>query len=127
MSIHRVLPTAVVVLILVAAPLHAHHGWGWTSDEVKEISGVITESRLGNPHGELTLDVDGESWKVEVGQPWRNDEAGLTEDNLAVDREITVLGNPDADGDTLMKAIRVTIDGTHHDLYADRVPEDHDD
>ena len=49
----------------------AHHGWNWTTGENIELTGTITEVSLGNPHGELTLDVDGTLWTVEVGQPWR--------------------------------------------------------
>ena len=40
--------------------------------------------QLGNPHGVLTADVDREDRTVEVGQPWRNERAGLTDDRLGV-------------------------------------------
>lgn len=36
--------------------------------------------QLGNLHGVLTVDVDGEDWTVEVGQPWRNERAGMSLD-----------------------------------------------
>ncbi|MEX0731764.1 MAG: DUF6152 family protein [Aquisalimonadaceae bacterium] len=99
----------------------AHHGWGWATDEKFELTGVITQVRLGNPHGEVTLDVNGEEWVVEVGQPWRNDRAGLTEELLSVGREVTVQGNRSARPDErLMKAVRIVIDGRNHDLYPGR-------
>ena len=74
------LPLLLLPTLLLPVGARAHHGWGWASAEEFEISGVITAVRLGNPHGEVTLDVDGERWVVEVGQPWRNARAGLSDD-----------------------------------------------
>ena len=99
----------------------AHHGWGWATDEEFELTGKITDVRLGNPHGEVTLDVSGESWVVEVGQPWRNERAKLTEDLLSEGRTLTVHGHRSArEGEHLMKAERVVTDGTSYDLYPGR-------
>jgi hypothetical protein len=55
----------------------AHHGWRWTTGGNIELTGIITATQLGNPHGVLTVDADGQVWRVEVGQPWRNERAGL--------------------------------------------------
>ncbi|MEQ9200911.1 MAG: hypothetical protein RLN80_13065, partial [Rhodospirillales bacterium] len=51
---------------------HAHHGWRWTADGNVEVIGIVKSATLGNPHGVLILDVEGEEWTAEVGQPWRN-------------------------------------------------------
>src|SRR5512134_917689 len=107
-------------LFLTQAAL-AHHGWGWATDEEFEISGKITGVKLGNPHGEVTLDVKGEKWLIEVGQPWRNERAGLTPALLSVGRLITVHGHRSAkESEKLVKAERVVIDGKSYDLYPDR-------
>ena len=99
----------------------AHHGWGWATDEEFELTGKITNVSLGNPHGEVTLDVSGESWVIEVGQPWRNERAKLSEDMLSEGRTLTVHGHRSArEGERVMKAERVVIDGTDHDLYPGR-------
>lgn len=99
----------------------AHHGWGWATDEEFEITGKITKVRLGNPHGEVTIDVDGKQWVVEVGQPWRNERAGLRDDMFGIGRQITVHGHRSAKRDELLvKAERVVIDGKSYDLYPDR-------
>ena len=37
--------------LLFARPAIAHHGWRWTDDGRFELRGLITEARLGNPHG----------------------------------------------------------------------------
>ena len=99
----------------------AHHGWRWTADGNFELTGIITKVALGNPHGLLTVDADGEEWTVEVGQPWRNERAGLGDGMLVEGAEITASGHRSADQDEkLMKAERVIIDGTVYDLYPDR-------
>jgi len=106
------------------ATVSAHHGWGWAEGEHSEITGAITGVRLGNPHGELTLAVDGEEWLVEIGQPWRNERAGLTAEMLTPGTVVTVLGNRSDDPSRrLLKAVAVFIDGNEHVLYPERMPE----
>jgi hypothetical protein len=112
---------ALAVGTFLAQGVMAHHGWGWATDEEFEISGKITKVRLGNPHGEVTLDVKGEDWVVEVGQPWRNERAGLTPELLSVGRLVTVHGHRSAKAsERLVKAERVVIDGNSYNLYPDR-------
>jgi Family of unknown function (DUF6152) len=85
------------------------------------LTGTITQVRLGNPHGEVTLDVAGETWVVEVGQPWRNARAGLHAALLRVGRVITAHGHRSArEGERVMKAEGVVIEGQHYNLYPDR-------
>ncbi|MCC5812165.1 MAG: hypothetical protein JJU06_17545 [Ectothiorhodospiraceae bacterium] len=109
--------------ILVTVTAMAHHGWGWAEDELVEISGRITDVRLGNPHGEVDMQTADGEWTAEVGQPWRNERAGLTEELLTEGAMITVIGNRSAnEEERLIKAVRVVIDGHNHDLYPGRVP-----
>ena len=112
---------ALGAALLLPAVALAHHGWSWTTGENIELSGTIAEARLGNPHGELTLDVGGTLWTVEVGQPWRNSRAGLEDGDLAEGVELTVSGEPSADPDEkLLKVERLWIDGVEYELYPDR-------
>ena len=102
-------------------PAGAHHGWGWATDEEFELTGRIVAVRLGNPHGEVTLDVDGEEWVVEIGQPWRNQRAGLSAEVLAKGTTVTAHGHRSARAsERLMKAERLVIAGREHILYPDR-------
>jgi hypothetical protein len=108
-------------LVQAARPLHAHHGWGWATNEEFELTGQITGLRLGNPHGEVDLDVEGEAWVVEIGQPWRNERAGLTEEVLAMGTTVTAHGHRSAnEAERLMKAERLIIAGQDYNLYPDR-------
>lgn len=100
----------------------AHHGWRWTDGGAFELTGVVTEARLGNPHGLLTIDAEGEAWVAEVGQPWRNAQAGLTDAMLQPGAELTILGERAADPtERRVKAEVVVIEGRSFVLYPDRV------
>lgn len=113
-----------IVLIASAwlpSSLAAHHGWGWATENEFEITGRISDVRLGNPHGEVTIMVDNDAWVVEVGQPWRNEQAGLTDELLRPGKVMTVHGHRSARQDErLVKAERVVIEGQNYNLYPDR-------
>ncbi|MCG2581752.1 MAG: DUF6152 family protein [Marinobacter sp.] len=109
------------LLALGSSMAAAHHGWGWATDEEFEITGTVTGKRLGNPHGEVTLDVEGQEWVIEVGQPWRNERAGLTDELLSDGQVLTVHGHRSArEGERLVKAERIVIDGKEYNLYPGR-------
>ena len=99
----------------------AHHGWSWTTGGNIELIGIIKSVRLGNPHGILEVDAESEVWTVEVGQPWRNERAGLKDGDLAVGVEIRVIGQPAADtSEKRLKAERLYISEREYNLYPDR-------
>jgi Family of unknown function (DUF6152) len=112
---------AVALIVFAAGPATAHHGWAWAEDGNSELTGVIQSAKLGNPHGVLTLAVDGTQWTVEVGQPWRNERAGLQDAMLVKGVKLTVVGHKSANPkQRVFKAERVFIDGKKFDLYPDR-------
>ena len=98
------------------------HGWRWTEDGNFELTGVITAARLGNPHGILEVDAEGEAWIVEVGQPWRN--AARRPDRRHAGGRASRSWPRAAARPTIrrtaMKAERVTIDGVLYELYPER-------
>ena len=104
-----------------AAPLAAHHGWGWATDEEFELSGTVKTVRHGNPHGEMRLNTQSGEWLVEIGQPWRNERAGLTPQLLRPGTRLLVHGHRSArKSEKLMKAERIVIAGKSYNLYPDR-------
>jgi hypothetical protein len=120
-SRRRLWLTSIALAMLLAGTALAHHGWRWTEDGNFELIGVIESARLGNPHGVLTMDVDGETWTAEVGQPWRNERAGLADEMLSEGAEVTISGQRSADpAEKRIKAERVIIDGVTYDLYPER-------
>lgn len=119
----RILLIILVVfsLMLQGGAAMAHHGWSWTTGGNIELIGVIKAVNLGNPHGTLTVDVEGETWTVEVGQPWRNSRAGLQDGDLAEGVEIRAIGEPSADpADKLLKVERLFLGDREYVLYPDR-------
>ena len=106
---------------LFATHGYAHHGWSWAEDENFELTGVIKSAQLGNPHGLLTVTAQNEDWTVEVGQPWRNERAGLKDSMLAKGVEATFQGHRAKDKKKrVMKAERIIIAGKLYNLYPDR-------
>ena len=109
------------VLLLQSVPGIAHHGWSWTTGGNIELTGIIQRVSLGMPHGLVYVDADGEVWTVEVGQPWRNERAGLKPGDLAEGVEIRAVGEPSADiEDKRLKAERLYVGDREYDLYPGR-------
>ena len=112
---------AAIGLLWFSSSALAHHGWSWTSGDNIELTGVITSVRLGNPHGRLEVDVNGETWTIEVGQPWRNQEAGLKDGDLAKGVEIRVIGEPSEDvSQKRLKVERLYLGEREYVLYPER-------
>ncbi|MEQ8965461.1 MAG: DUF6152 family protein [Azospirillaceae bacterium] len=122
----RLAVATLAAVLAVGAPIAAlaHHGWSWTTGGNIELRGVIVAVALGNPHGRLDVDVgEGEAdvWTVEVGQPWRNERAGLVEGDLAEGVEIRVVGEPAADPEERrLKAERLYLGDREYVLYPNR-------
>ena len=111
----------VFAVALPAAPLAAHHGWGWVTDEEFQLTGTVRNVRHGNPHGTMVLASESGAWTVEIGQPWRNERAGLTHQLLKPGTRVRVHGHRSArKGERLMKAERLVIAGKSYNLYPDR-------
>lgn len=121
---HRIaaaLGLAALTFVQLGGLALAHHGWSWTTGGNIELIGIVKSAKLGMPHGVLEVDAEGEIWTVEVGQPWRNERAGLTPKDLAPGVELTIVGEPSANlEDRLMKAERIYIKGREYDLYPNR-------
>lgn len=112
---------AAIGLVSYSSDGLAHHGWAWTTGGNLELTGEITSVRLGNPHGILQVDADGETWTVEVGQPWRNERAGLRDGDLAEGVEIRAIGEPAADAsEKRLKVERLFLGDREYVLYPER-------
>jgi hypothetical protein len=99
----------------------AHHGWAWTTGKNVELTGLIKRLRLGNPHGLIDVQVGDDVWTFEVGQPWRNERAGLKDGDLAEGVTIRVIGEPAADAsDKRLKVERLFLGERKYELYPER-------
>ncbi len=115
-------PVLVAISLLAAgATALAHHGWSWTTGGNIELTGIIASVKLGNPHGVVRVDAEGEIWTLEVGQPWRNERAGLKNGDLAKGVEIRAIGEPSAEiSDKRMKVERFYLGEKEFILYPNR-------
>jgi hypothetical protein len=112
---------ALILGLPAAAPVAAHHGWGWATGEEFELGGTVKSVRHGNPHGVMILSTRSGEWTVEIGQPWRNKEAGLTPELLRPGTRLLVHGHRSArKSERLMKAERIVVAGKSYNLYPDR-------
>ena len=114
---------ASLLMLALAAPALAHHGWSWTEDGLFQVEGIIREIYLGNPHAFLDVDVEGELWRVELAPAGATARAGFTEAAAKVGDEVVAVGNRSQDeAERRMKAVRITVGGRTYDVYPGRVP-----
>jgi hypothetical protein len=114
---------ALLAAVMTGVPAAAHHGWSWTEDGMFELRGIITDIYFGNPHPTLDVDVEGQSWRVELATPSATTRTGFTEDTAKVGDEVTALGNRSREEtERRMKAVRITVNGKSYDVYPSRVP-----
>jgi hypothetical protein len=106
----------------LATTAAAHHGWSWAEGELSELSGTIREISFAPPHPSLVVEVAGEVWQVDLGNPTQTKRSGFVEGSADAGDEITILGNRSLDqSENLIKAVRITINGKNYDMYPDRI------
>src|SRR5690606_20867785 len=114
---------AAAFLWLAGGPVLSHHGWSWTEEGFFQIEGTITEIYIGNPHATLDVEVEGETWRVELAPPSRTIAAGSTEDAAAEGDTVIAIGYRSLDAnEKRMKAVRLVIGEKTFDVYSDMLP-----
>lgn len=95
----------VAGMVLVGAPLFAHHGTGvaYDTEKVVTLKGTVTEWIWANPHCGILFDVTDdkgnvEHWGAELGNPHALSMAGLSKDILKPGDKITLTGHPAKSG-----------------------------
>jgi hypothetical protein len=95
----------VATILLLAAPLFAHHGTGVAYEQDKWITlkGTVTEWIWSNPHCGILFDVTDDQgnvvhWGAELGNPHQLSAAGFSKDVLKPGDKVTVTGHPSRSG-----------------------------
>lgn len=113
----------VAALMLSAAPLSAHHGWGGNADEEFELSGTVdTPVSLAGPHATMKIRAaDGQVWDITLAPPPRTAAAGLKEGVIPMGAKVMVHGHRNRDKNRFeVKTERVTWNGKVFNVYPDR-------
>jgi len=93
-KLFTVLLTASLTAALYLAPpsAFAHHGWGSYKEDI-EITLIVKELKLGNPHDRLiATDADGQDWNLLMAPPARNRRYGFDGSVISVGQEIDLIG-----------------------------------
>jgi len=117
--------SAVLGVVLVAAPLMAHHSFAAEYDSKKAVSlkGVVTKVDWMNPHVYFYLDVEDEkgkvtNWGMEMGPPAGLQRSGWTKNTMQVGDVVIVEGTLAKDGSKQANARSVTLASTGKRLGA---------
>ena len=107
---------AGVGLLVLAAPVRAHHSFAAEYDSAKPITlkGVVSRVEWTNPHARFYVDVketDGTTatWNLELASPNVLTRNGWTRKSLNIGDEITVQGSMAKDGTKMANARVVTL------------------
>jgi hypothetical protein len=116
MSNRLYLAVAVVVLLLAANPVAAHHSFAAEFDIGKPVSvhGTVTKVDWVNPHSWIYLDVKGAdgnvtNWHFELGSPNALFRLGWKKDAVPQGLEVDISGYRAKTGQPIANAVSVTL------------------
>src|SRR5215472_5718597 len=96
---------AMAGLLMVCAPVFAHHGTGSSYDATKQVTftGVVDQFIWANPHSQLFVNVTDDKgtvtrWGVEMNSPGVLARAGWTRRRLKPGDKVTVTVHPSLAG-----------------------------
>lgn len=106
------------LLIVPTASSHHNAAAHYQLDGIIEVSGVVTEFRLVNPHARLYFEVRNEDGQLE---PWMAEgdasvalrRSGWTENQFKAGDRVEIVGRPSHDGSNMLEWETITLsDGT---------------
>ena len=116
---------AVLMGILAAIPVFAHHSFSaeFDSTKVVTLTGTVTKVEWANPHARIYLDVKDDkgmiaNWDFEMGSPNGLMRLGWRRDSLKTGDEITVNGTLAKNAPRVGNARSVTMVKTGKRLFA---------
>jgi len=116
-------PSLVILALVCAVPLAAHHSWPVSQDRLVTVKGTVTEFSWANPHPMITVEVaanDGHMEKWMIGGPAINRMTanGWSKATVKPGDTITGIGYQYSDGEKIVKLERVILgDGKELKAY----------
>jgi len=116
-------PSLVILALVCAVPLAAHHSWPVSQDRLVTVKGTVTEFSWANPHPMITVEVaanDGHMEKWMIGGPAINRMTanGWSKATVKPGDTITGIGYQYSDGEKIVKLERVILgDGKALNAY----------
>jgi hypothetical protein len=110
------------VLLYLALPVSAHHGWAGQQEQESSLTGVVTQiPNLAGPHATMKIRVDQQVWDLTLSDGNRVTASGLKENTLKVGDTVTVHGHRSSDPKRFeMKTERVVHNGRTYAVYPNR-------
>ena len=124
-SISQFIGVAMLIAVVLSAPLLAHHSVAAEYDSNKPVAmtGTVTRIDWVNPHAWLYVAVKGPdgqvvTWKVEMAGVNRLVTIGFRKDTIALSSSVTVQAWPARDGSPHASGRILTLpDGTQFDVH----------
>jgi hypothetical protein len=109
----------IVLMILAAVPVLAHHSFSAEFDATKPVTmtGSVTKIEWTNPHSWFYIDVKDpqtgkvENWGFETGNPVALVRQGWTRDTMKIGMVVTIEGTRAKDGTTRGNARNILVNG----------------
>ncbi len=111
----------IALVVALAVPIHAHHGWGGNATEESELTGTVEMLSVAGPHATMKLNVNGQVWDVTLAPPARAQRAGLRSDSIPIGATVTIVGHRNKTADRFeMKTEMVTWGDSEFNVYPNR-------
>jgi hypothetical protein len=114
--------TGIAVVVALATPAVAHHGWGGNEEQETTLTGTLAAPvSLAGPHGTFKLKTsDGQVWDITLAPPPRTSGAGLKENTIPLGATVTVRGHRNKTANRFeMKTESVTWNNRTFAVYPD--------
>ena len=113
----KILKSAVLLSLAIAAPALAHHGWSsYDATKVIRVTAPLTRVSWSNPHGTAQVVWQKRPWNVVLAPVARMEARGLTRAMLASGKPVTLIGYPRRDGTAEMRIETVVAGGKSVEL-----------
>ena len=106
-----------IVLLALAGPAIAHHGWGsYDARNPITVTGPIVTSKFENPHASITVRASDKVWTVTLAPTSRMTNRGATAAVVAVGNTVSAFGYRSTAEQDEMRAERITVNGKTYEM-----------